>query len=69
MLHKLPKDCFGGIGLMDELILVPRQGVFIVHPSYTNHMHMKNEVLMDQPIPLLKTNKNVSETVMDELIP
>ena len=54
---------------MDELILVPRQGVFIVHPSYTNHMHMKNEVLMDQPIPLLKTNKNVSDTVMDQLIP
>jgi len=23
---------------------------------------------MDQPIPLLKTNKNVSETVMDQLI-
>jgi hypothetical protein len=30
---------------------------------------MKNEVLMDQPSPLLKTNKNVTEMVMDQLIP
>lgn len=45
---------------MDELIL---QGhnflVGLFHPYINHHVHMKNEVDDGQPIPFLKTNKEM----------